>query len=118
MDGGDERWLVERARRDVIDAPAPSVGAAKVAAVILAREAAGGSAARVHTGAQAIGETAVGGGVGRWFTGIWEPDGRWRDTPDWLTLVWERGGYLYHLTGQGLPLAELVRVAESPPAAP
>jgi len=62
-------------------------------------------------------ETAIRGSVAWWYQGAWNAAGDWAEDAA-VNLIWEEAGSTYQLIGQGLPLTELVSIAESlPPAA-
>ena len=62
-------------------------------------------------------ETAIRGSVAWWYRGAWNAAGDWVEDAA-VNLIWEEAGSTYQLTGQRLPLTELVKIAESlPPAA-
>lgn len=98
--------------------PVPVNYASRVTAIALLQPAGGGAAVSIRSGAATIRDTNVRGQPARWFNGIWAPNGQWLDTDAWTTLVWEQNGLLYQLSGQQLPLDELIRIAESLPATP
>jgi hypothetical protein len=50
-----------------------------------------------------------------WYRGTWNAAGEWVTDNTWGNLVWEQEGRVYHLTGQDLPLEELVSIATSLP---
>ena len=60
-------------------------------------------------------ETTVNGGPAHWYTGAWAASGQWIDDETWLSLIWQQDDMVYHLSGQNLPLHELVQIAESLP---
>ncbi len=69
----------------------------------------------VTVGSLELNETMVGQQQGWWYNGTWNADGEW-DNSDVLTnLIWERGNHIYQLTGEGISLDELIRIAESVP---
>jgi len=51
-----------------------------------------------------------------WYRGTWNAVGEWVTDNTWNNLVWEQGGCVYHLTGQDLPLEELVSIVTSLPS--
>lgn len=90
----------------------------KLVDLFLVRPAMSGPSITVSIGASAVQDVLLGTHLARQYYGVWGLDGQWIDTTDWCTLVWVQDGYLYHLAAQQVPLAELVRVAESLPTAP
>lgn len=72
----------------------------------------------IQAGAGALQPAAVAGATAWQFGGVWTADGQWHDDGTWRSLVWSRDGYLYCLSAEQLPAAELLRVAESLPALP
>lgn len=60
-------------------------------------------------------ETTVGGVQGLWYRGTWNAAGQWVDDRT-TSLIWQHGSVTYQLTGQGVTLADLVRIAESMPS--
>lgn len=98
--------------------PPPSAHAAHVVLGLIVQPTGGSSGLSIQTGGYATHDTAVGGTSAKWFSGTWTRDGQWVDDGTWLTVIWERGEFVYHLAGQRLDLAEVLRVAESLPQAP
>ncbi len=59
-------------------------------------------------------ETTVGNAQGLWYRGTWNAAGQWVDDGT-TSLIWQHGSMTYQLTGQGVTLADLVRIADSMP---
>lgn len=87
----------------------------KVQVGLIVREAADQEGLVFLVGQGELGEITVAGQAGIWYRGTWDASGRWVDGGV-INLVWQHGDVTYQLTGQGMELAELVRVAESLPA--
>lgn len=59
-------------------------------------------------------ETTVNKTPAWWYQGTWNTAGEWVEE-EWINLVWEQEGRIYHLAGQDLPFEVLVHIAESLP---
>ena len=98
--------------------PPPVASAAQVVLGLIVQPARDRSGLAIQVGPGALRDTAVQGSPAKWFSGTWTRDGRWVDDGTWIAVVWEREGFVYHLAGQRLELAEVLRVAGSVPPAP
>lgn len=95
----------------------PAYYAAKVQVGIVVERVEGREGLVFLAGPGHLHETMVGSTRALWYNGTWNEAGQWMEESA-VNLIWEEGGFTYQLTGQDLPLEELIRVAESLPISP
>lgn len=96
--------------------PVPSYYRAKTQVGLVIQPAEGQGGLVFLVGPVESHETTVGETPAWWYRGAWNAPGEWVEDGT-INLAWEQDGRTYQVTGQDLPIEELMHIAESLPPA-